>query len=702
MGANYFWQHAIEKTCKEFKKDSKQFKHQWINSQWIYRNLKKQNGVVLGDSVGTGKTYSALFGALHFYVKGKQNKKHKDTSVLIICPNKEVIAKWRRDLFQIDDNKPNLIDYVKNLKEGKHKKKIKQALRKLLDEENIVYLDELQKKGNEDNLKDDAKHKIIFATNRSIQKYFKGKETEVKKTLKDIIQIVIIDEAHKVKQPGYQEIINVGEGFLPNSEKILLTATPFQKESGEFKKLLKIIGKEEDAKGFIKYRKEISEMENLSEIKKLRRDLNNNFKRYIAITNKSIYTVNVFVNGIPVDDLLKKSKTDLKSLFSKLKEKDISLWESFYPIYLKERSHINNADEMIVYQKLSLILSKPNNDNISEAHPKAKLLKGILKKHFPIDEKSQDFCLKPVIFAGMNVGNDKGLHSFLKNTIDEFYSAKLSEKLKKINSLSLPDFNKIIGKVPTLRKPIETELNTYAIKIKKGLEKSKLYKLYAAGNEKIKKFYGKEFENLAKQYNEACLLIHCKNKCKSKDDFEKLCNKMDFETIDVEDFEFDDLSNFVRYKKKHLKEAFMSLIPGKNLVETYSSLSSGKKQSLSSFQNPLEPFALIVSNAGSESLDMQNYTKGCIHYDMAWSPGLMIQRNGRINRIGKRARKNLPIENHYLIIPNTYDERIFAALQQRMKALSLLIPIDIESKELFVNVDSKLTFNLGLKLEPRL
>lgn len=700
MGANYFWQHAIEKTCEEFKKDSKQFKHQWINSQWIYRNLKKQNGVVLGDSVGTGKTYSALFGALHLYVKRKQNKKHKDTSILIICPNKDVIAKWKRDLFQIDDNKPNLIDYVNNLKEGKHKKKIKQALHKLLDEENIVDLDKLQKKGHKENLKDNAKHKIIFATNRSIQKYFKGKETDVKRTLKDIIQIAIIDEAHKVKQPGYQEIINVEEGFLPNSKKILLTATPFQKETGEFKKLLKILGKEEDAKDFDKYRKKISEMDNLSEIKELRRNLKNNIKRYIAVTNKSIYTVNVFVNGIAVNDLLKKTKTDLKSLFSKLKEKDFPLCETFYPIYLKERSHINNADEMkmIVFQKLSLILSKPNNDNINEAHPKVVLLKRILKEHFRIDEKSQDFCLKPVIFAGMNVGNDKGLHSFLKNTIAEFYRAKLSEKLKKINSVSLPDFNKIIGKVPTLRKSIETELNTYAIKIKKGLEKSKLYTLYAAENEKIKKFYGKEFENLAKQYNEACLLIPCKN----KDDLEKLRNKMDFETIDVEDFEFEYLSNFVRDKKKHLKEAFMSLIPGKNLVETYSSMSSGKKQSLSSFQNPLEPFALIVSNAGSESLDMQNYTKGCIHYDMAWSPGLMIQRNGRINRIGKRARKNLPIENHYLIIPNTYDERIFAALQQRMKALSLLIPIDIESKELFVNVDSKLTRNLGLKLEPRL
>lgn len=694
MPTHCFWQHAIKKTCEDFNKDFKQFEHQWINGQWIYRNLKKQTGVVLGDSVGTGKTYSALFGALHFYIKGKKNKKHKDTSILIICPNMEVRAKWERDLFQIDDNKPNLIDYVSNLKEGKNKKKIKQALHKLLDEKNIVYLDELQKRGYKENLKEDAKNKLIFATNRSIQNYFKGKETEVIKTLKDIVQITIIDEAHKVKQPGYQEILNTEEGFLPNSKKILLTATPFQKESGELIKIFKMFDKEEDAKDFIKYRKKISESDNLSEIRDLRRDLKNKFKKYIAVTNKSIYPVNVFVNGIPVDNLPKKTKTDLMSLFSELKGKDMSLWESFYLIYLKERSQIKNMDEM-VYQKLSLILSK--------SKPKVELLKRILLKHFPIDGKSQDFCLKPVIFAGMNVGNDKGLHSFLKKTVDKFYAVQLSKKLKKIRPVLLPDFDQVIRKMQPLQKPIENDLFGYSKKIKERLKKSILYKYYASGSSKISQFYEEEFKDLAEQYNEACLFIRKLGRCKNMDDLIKICNKSDFETIDIDDFgKIGEIENFVRDKKKHLKEAFISLIPGKNLVETYSSSSSGKKQSLSSFQNPLEPFALIVSNAGSESLDMQNYTKGCIHYDMAWSPGLMIQRNGRINRIGKRARKNLPIENHYLIIPNTYDERIFAALQQRMKALSLLIPIDIESKELFVDVDSKLTCNLCLKLEPRL
>ena len=143
------------------------------------------------------------------------------------------------------------------------------------------------------------------------------------------------------------------------------------------------------------------------------------------------------------------------------------------------------------------------------------------------------------------------------------------------------------------------------------------------------------------------------------------------------------------------------MIPGKQLVDTYSSKKSmsEKKNILNEFQNPLEPFALIVSNAGSEGLDMQNYTKGCIHYDMAWSPGVMIQRNGRINRIGKQCAKRQAVQNHYLVIPNTYDERIFSALQKRMTALNLLVPIDIESKELFMDIDHKNAKKIAFNLE---
>ena len=158
----------------------------------------------------------------------------------------------------------------------------------------------------------------------------------------------------------------------------------------------------------------------------------------------------------------------------------------------------------------------------------------------------------------------------------------------------------------------------------------------------------------------------------------------------------------MKHRKKHLWETLDAMLPSKSLVETYSSKESHyfRKKSLEAFQSPLEPFALIVSNAGSEGLDMQNYTKGCIHYDMTWAPGIMVQRNGRINRIGKKCHKSQAIENHYLIIPNTYDERIFAALQKRMKALSLMIPMDVESKSLFVDINEKQARKLSFDLKP--
>ena len=695
--ANNYWENSIKKTFTDYSLDYRPIAHQWKNSEWIARSLKKSEGVIIGDSVGTGKTFSALFGSLLYYVRNVANKKYKGTSILIVCPNKDLISKWKRDIYQISTSKPCLIDYVGNITKSKHQKKIIGRLYELLDEDNIDNLDNIQQRGYVKNLIKEAKHKIIFATNFTIKQYFSGKKNPVKEKLKQIVQIAIIDEAHKLRQKSYQDIIDVSGGFLPKSKKILLTATPFQKDAGELKKLMKVIGKENDANKFIKYRHSIEEQGISKEVRDTKNKLQKEYKKYITVTNNSPYKVKVYVNNKYYD------QHNFDDIFYEL-EKQYKEIDQFYYDYLKERMKAKSLGEMVIYQKLSLILSKPLKNN-AESHPKIDILKAILTNHFQINPSTKNkYCCKPVIFAGMNVGDrKKGLHQYLKEIVGKLYEEQIKSYKILTASPRLPDFDKIIKKISKeyfiMPSPIKRELHSYAKEISSGLEQSKLYRLYSAKSTMIKKIFTERFDRVSRKYVECILIMKYYNKNK----LDELCETIDLSFIDLDEFndDYDNLFKYLSLKKKHLRNIFRSMIPGKQLVDTYSSKKSmsEKKNMLNEFQNPLEPFALIVSNAGSEGLDMQNYTKGCIHYDMAWSPGVMIQRNGRINRIGKQCAKRQAVQNHYLVIPNTYDERIFSALQKRMTALNLLVPIDIESKELFMDIDHKNAKKIAFNLE---
>jgi hypothetical protein len=135
------------------------------------------------------------------------------------------------------------------------------------------------------------------------------------------------------------------------------------------------------------------------------------------------------------------------------------------------------------------------------------------------------------------------------------------------------------------------------------------------------------------------------------------------------------------------------------------------------FQSPLEPYAIVVGSASEEGIDLQAFTKGIIHYVFHWSPGKMVQREGRVDRIGRavdregeyRIFKRDPFKAcisddrglnvHYLLIPDTYDERKYYRLRERQFLYNLLVPINMESDELYFCGDStikKLAFKLGV------
>jgi hypothetical protein len=158
-------------------------------------------------------------------------------------------------------------------------------------------------------------------------------------------------------------------------------------------------------------------------------------------------------------------------------------------------------------------------------------------------------------------------------------------------------------------------------------------------------------------------------------------------------------------------------LPGSCLIEVYNG-NTRSSEVLKHFQSPLEPLVLITSRVGEEGIDLQAFTKGIIHYDFDWSPGKMVQREGRVDRIGraielmgkfkvfrkknlKRHLKKEDMQVHYILLPHTYDERKYYRMKERQYLFNLLVPTDLENKAFHLAgnkiVDNKLSFKLGVK-----
>lgn len=56
------------------------------------------------------------------------------------------------------------------------------------------------------------------------------------------------------------------------------------------------------------------------------------------------------------------------------------------------------------------------------------------------------------------------------------------------------------------------------------------------------------------------------------------------------------------------------------------------------FNRPYAPLVLLVSRVGEEGIDLQNHTRYILHYDAEWNPAKMEQREGRVDREGRKTR----------------------------------------------------------------
>ena len=83
------------------------------------------------------------------------------------------------------------------------------------------------------------------------------------------------------------------------------------------------------------------------------------------------------------------------------------------------------------------------------------------------------------------------------------------------------------------------------------------------------------------------------------------------------------------------------------------------------FKTALAPWILIATNVGSEGIDLHRYSRHLVHFDLEWNPARLEQREGRIDRLGRKLSE--PARIYYLLVKDTYDERIFHQLIARQR-----------------------------------
>lgn len=89
------------------------------------------------------------------------------------------------------------------------------------------------------------------------------------------------------------------------------------------------------------------------------------------------------------------------------------------------------------------------------------------------------------------------------------------------------------------------------------------------------------------------------------------------------------------------------------------------------FNAPGAPLVLIASPVGQVGIDLQAYAEHVIHYELEWNPAKMEQREGRVDRLGRRG--NGKVNVYYLICKDTYDERMLLQVGRRQLWHKLIV-----------------------------
>ena len=94
-----------------------------------------------------------------------------------------------------------------------------------------------------------------------------------------------------------------------------------------------------------------------------------------------------------------------------------------------------------------------------------------------------------------------------------------------------------------------------------------------------------------------------------------------------------------------------------------------------------EPFVLIVTDAFSESIDLDGGHPCLVHHDLVWNPVRLEQRWGRVVRMSSGFKAVAQQDVFSPVLDTEVDERLFATARARASIGKLLLPLGIDDSD---------------------
>ncbi len=684
---------------------NREYKYQRETVQVVLHRFQNgSKGIILGDEVGLGKTYEALFIAfLHLLY----SRKTRSPKILIIVPPNLRTEKWEKELIGTG--------FARCIKKTNDKEIIKLSKR---------FRDSVFVLKNKYELYDDGFSEALDSgimilspslfsprddwTNED-KRLYNRRLNRIKQNEWDII---IVDEAHRYCRGGVHSdyVLDVLDRRSSKCKTILCTATPFQLETKELLELLRFIEYDEEKIEQIgnyieKYNerfedlrkngfneKEFLQMLKTKQVleKILRSYILRNVKdkrfRISRVDNISDHSsqFDIFYlqfRNLIADYMRKGGRTFIPTM--------LQLATSSYDA-LKNSDNFHTMKDS-VQEALSLGYVEQTLETHS-SHPKEKRLFEIIENEF----KSGDPLQKWVIFVNhldsvteilrkLGEGSeDENLNAILKLKLEERINGMLAKYGISLTTYLREYYYKVFGEnnefiYERLRR-ICSDDDIWKVEFHRYYESAEEKKALPKKRKLIDAFVDAarmKFEESTLKFD---IIDQVTKQCGTRDQLQEISSRIVqkmLESIVLSKVQetlstVEEADGYTKRRMRRNLEIMISALYRKNIVAKLTGETSNKGGIKDSFNEPYNPIILLVSRVGEEGIDLQRYCNNVIHYDLEWNPARIEQREGRVDRKG-RIDPNHKIDIHTLVLSGTYDERIYRKFLERREIFELYL-----------------------------
>jgi len=620
------------------------------NAGRCFRVAEDQDGVLLADPVGMGKTWEALAGAaLILSEGGQQNGLGR---VLVLCPP-NLISKWEEELGAGSPFRARLSSWAQ-AGARKTRRCAERTLTQVIPVRRAIHI--AQKKRWGKLAVQDGTYLVSF---NLLQKG----GPRVAALRRADWQVIIVDEAHHAQA-------RAALAKLPNRRrgpcKLLLSATPFQLTPSELDRtaahILRGQGPLRDAavKRFVDdVERRFHDAAAPGPTASVRRAAEDKLGRLIARTaarrSRRAYAVLCMDGSSSAlsQRLDRMSDVDVSALLERAAQRSLADAAEFESEYLHRRALLARKSEgspSFVATELRRFLSKGGRIH----SPRRIALRRWAERTFAQDLRAafrDGYARKTIVFTSWVGEREAGEADMLRRLLAEAFEVAL-ERVRRTNPKAWTRGQDRGGaRLTSIISWIERRLsaidNALAREVGAGLERLRTIPAWLA-------LLGAGLH--AGNATHKVLEAECK---RLVEQVERLAGDEDA----AGSFE---RSGAVRRKREAWNALRMwssSVMTDPVVRYTGQEHRSERDWASSAFRAPGLPWALVASNVGAEGIDLHTYTRRIVHYDLEWNPAKMEQREGRGDRQGRVLKE--PLDILYAIVPRTYDERMLHQLVAR-------------------------------------